>query len=207
MTPSLLPLLLMLAGALAGRAALFLPHPALRLLLPSLAALAGMVLGLRLAGVRSPLPLLLASRRPVPSGKRRLLLFLGWTPPLFLLLQGLQLLLGKLFPPAADALPPVLTPALLLSSCLLAPCAEELLYRRLLPDALAARGFPRFAGHLLSALLFALAHGNPRVLPGLFLLGLALGALREREDTLQAILVHGGFNALTLLTLALLPSP
>lgn len=193
----------MLAGALAGRTAFLLPAPSLRLLLPPLTSLTGLLLGLRLAGTPSLRSLLLSSPGPTPSGKRRCLRLLGWTLPLFLLLQGLQLLLAKLIPPAGETLSPPLAPALLLSSCFLAPCAEELLYRRLLPDALTHRGFPRLASHFLSALLFAVAHGNPRAFLSLVLFSLSLSALQEREDTLQAILVHGAFNALTLLSLAL----
>ncbi len=209
MTPPPLPLLLMLAGALAGRTAAFLPSPEPRLLLPPLASLVGLALGLCLAGVRHPAALLFSPTRPAPSGPRRLLLLLGWSVPLFLLLQGLQFLLrsGTLYPPPVPPAPPAVTPALLISSCLLAPWAEELLYRRLLPDFLRTRGLSRPLSYLLSALFFAAAHGNLRIFPGLFLLGLALSALQEREDTLQAILVHGGFNALVLLVLALLPSP
>lgn len=195
-----------LAGSLAGRLLAFASPGPGTLLASPLLALGGLLLGQALAGKDAPpLPaLLLSPGRPAPSWRRRLPL-LATALPLLLAVQGLSLLAGLLFPPTGPTAALPLTPALLASSCLLAPLAEELLYRRLLPQGLSLLGLPGQAAHLLCALLFAAAHLNPRAIPGLFLLALALSWIQARKDTLQAILVHALFNACTLLLLALLP--
>jgi uncharacterized protein len=89
----------------------------------------------------------------------------------------------------------------------LAPLAEELLFRGALLRALLRRTTPAWAV-FGSALAFALVHplGDPDVgsviaVPAIFTLGLISGVLAVRSgDLSRSILLHGGFNLLTVLS-------
>lgn len=101
----------------------------------------------------------------------------------------------------ASAVPPfALFMPMLVKSVLIAPVCEELFFRGYLPAALRAAE-SRFA-LLISALFFALVHGvNAAFLP-MFLLGLLLGALVLRTDSLlTAVTMHAAYN-LTVLVLS-----
>lgn len=88
------------------------------------------------------------------------------------------------------ALTPGQTLALIPLVCGLTPLLEELLFRAVLPAAL-----PRRLGLLLPAALFALAHGPDAYALPLFLMGLWLGLLTQRQRALlPAILLHALFN-------------
>lgn len=92
------------------------------------------------------------------------------------------------------ALTPLQTLALLPFVCGLGPLAEELLYRGALFDAL-GRTAP-----WATAVLFALAHGPNAFFLPLFFVGLWLGFLAQRQDTLlPAVALHAAFNLPTLL--------
>ncbi len=70
---------------------------------------------------------------------------------------------------------------------------EELLFRGALQ--------PRF-GLLLATLLFTVGHTQYELSPALFsvfVIGLVLGILRQRESTTVTILIHAGYNALNVL--------
>jgi uncharacterized protein len=91
---------------------------------------------------------------------------------------------------------------------LLAPVAEELLFRGILYPAIKQAGFPRVAlwG---TALLFAATHHNlPTFLP-LALLAIALALLYEKTNNLLApIAAHSLFNMMNFLVLFLVqPKP
>jgi membrane protease YdiL (CAAX protease family) len=89
---------------------------------------------------------------------------------------------------------------LLAAALLLAPLAEEILFRLVLHDALLVFG-PRCAG-LGAALAFAAVHGMPEQVPALFLLGLVLQDLRRRSGSLwPAVLLHAAYNGVSLLLL------
>jgi hypothetical protein len=76
-----------------------------------------------------------------------------------------------------------------------APVVEELFYRGLLQRSLAAR-FDETAVLVVVALVFALAHGRPVEIPGLFAIGLVFGYAALRSGRLgMAIMIHVGFNA------------
>jgi membrane protease YdiL (CAAX protease family) len=80
----------------------------------------------------------------------------------------------------------------------IAPLAEEILFRLVMVEALRTVDLPRPA--LLSALVFAAIHNHPEQLLGLCVLALWLYRLRERYDSLRpAILAHTVFNVLALL--------
>jgi membrane protease YdiL (CAAX protease family) len=90
----------------------------------------------------------------------------------------------------------------------LAPLAEELLFRGALLRALLRRTTPAWAV-FGSALLFAVVHplGDPDVgsviaVPALLALGLVSGRLAVRSgDLSRSILLHSGFNLLTVLSI------
>jgi membrane protease YdiL (CAAX protease family) len=79
---------------------------------------------------------------------------------------------------------------------LVGPLVEELLFRGLLTAAFRQR-FGPIRTALLTAALFALAHVLPRVIPPIFILGLALALVYERVgSTLPGILVHCLYNGI-----------
>jgi membrane protease YdiL (CAAX protease family) len=89
------------------------------------------------------------------------------------------------------------------AAILLAPLAEEILFRGILYPAIKQAGFPRIAlwG---TVLLFASVHMNAVTFLPLAVLALLLTALYERTDNLLApVLAHALFNALNFLTLFL----
>ena len=87
------------------------------------------------------------------------------------------------------------------AAILLAPVAEEILFRGILYPAVKQAGFPRLAlwG---SVLLFAAVHMNAVTFVPLAVLALVLTALYERTDNLLApIAAHALFNTLNFVTL------
>jgi len=90
------------------------------------------------------------------------------------------------------------------AAILLAPLAEEILFRGILYPAIKQLGFPRLAlwG---SALLFAAVHMNAVTFVPLTVLAVVLTALYERTDNLLApIIAHALFNTLNFVTLFLI---
>ncbi len=90
------------------------------------------------------------------------------------------------------------------AAVVLAPLAEEILFRGILYPAVKQAGFPRIAlwG---SVLLFAAVHMNAVTFLPLAVLALFLTALYERTDNLLApIIAHALFNALNFATLFLI---
>lgn len=84
-----------------------------------------------------------------------------------------------------------------IQALVLAPLAEELLFRLCMVEAFRLHGLPRPG--LLMALLFAAIHGRPEQVAGLCVLALWLYRLRCRyASLLPAILAHAVFNALVL---------
>ena len=92
---------------------------------------------------------------------------------------------------------PVIGAALaVVALALVGPLVEELLFRGLLTAAFRRR-FGPIRTALLTAALFALAHVLPRVIPPIFILGLALALVYERVgSTLPGILVHCLYNGI-----------
>jgi membrane protease YdiL (CAAX protease family) len=78
------------------------------------------------------------------------------------------------------------------------PLVEELIFRGLLTAGLRRR-FGAVRTALLTALLFALAHFIPRVMPAVFVLGLALAFVYERiGSTVPGVLIHCLYNGIAL---------
>jgi membrane protease YdiL (CAAX protease family) len=87
----------------------------------------------------------------------------------------------------------------------LAPVAEEFIFRGMLFPFIKQRGFPKLAWVGVSA-LFALVHFNAGTFLPLFVLALALTWLYETTDNLLApIVAHGLFNAANLVILYFTP--
>lgn len=111
---------------------------------------------------------------------------------------------SKLLPPAPPLPIEAGSPGLLMSVLLVslvAPLSEEMFFRGFLYGGLASRHAPWRAA-LLSALLFALFHLDPRTALPIFLLGLLLAGLYGRTRTLWApVFVHLGYNSTLLLVL------
>ena len=84
---------------------------------------------------------------------------------------------------------------------LAAPFVEELAFRGLFYPWLRQRlGIPMAVA--LSALCFAVLHGIPQLIPGLFVIGAVLAMITQRSGSLwPAIVTHGLFNLITILTL------
>jgi len=93
--------------------------------------------------------------------------------------------------------------SVIVTAVLLAPVAEELLFRLVLYEALRLKRV--VAAGPLAALAFALLHGSLHEMPALFALGLVLQWTRRRYGTLWLpILVHAIFNAASLALAAVL---
>lgn len=100
----------------------------------------------------------------------------------------------------ADVPPPALFVPMLVKSALIAPVCEELFFRGYLTAVLREAGSR--GALLISALFFALVHGVNAALVPRLLMGLLLGALMVRTDSLlAAVIVHAGYN-LTVLVLS-----
>jgi membrane protease YdiL (CAAX protease family) len=83
----------------------------------------------------------------------------------------------------------------------LAPVAEEFIFRGVLFPFIKQLGFPKIAWIGVS-LLFALVHATPSIFIPLFVLALALTWLYEKTNTLLApIFAHALFNAVGLVLL------
>jgi uncharacterized protein len=88
---------------------------------------------------------------------------------------------------------------LLFLVAVLAPIAEELLFRGMIYPLLRRR-LPAVAAIALNALLFALVHFIPPLVPGLFIIGAILAYLRERSGSIwPCILYHFIQNSIALL--------
>lgn len=87
----------------------------------------------------------------------------------------------------------------------LAPVAEEFIFRGLLFPYIKQRGFPMSAWIGVN-FLFAIFHGDPGILIPLFVLSLALTWLYELTDSLMApIFAHALFNTANLILLKYTP--
>lgn len=85
------------------------------------------------------------------------------------------------------------------SLCVITPIAEELFFRRLLPNTLQTLGIAERLAVILAALFFAAIHLQPNAFLGLFAFGLTLSWQLKKHDLIQPILIHGFYNACVLL--------
>ncbi len=92
---------------------------------------------------------------------------------------------------------------LLITTVLLAPVFEELVFRGILLPVLVSK-VGKIGGVLLSALIFALAHLSVGELPPLFVLGIGLGLMRLSSGRLfPCALMHSLWNGVTFASLLL----
>ena len=133
---------------------------------------------------------------PLRAGRRYWALLVGT------IVYGLaaSVLVGNLYPDARnwDRLPERLVPTVVFFALavVMAPVAEELLFRGWIFTALRARR-SALAAIVLSAAAFAAAHNESSHLYALavFPVGLALGRVRERTGSIHAtMLMHGSYN-------------
>ena len=93
-----------------------------------------------------------------------------------------------------------------LAAVLVAPIVEEVLFRGLLLRSLQRRVSP-VAALVISSVIFAGVHladgslGSLVAFPGLVAVGMGAGLLAFRGDLSRSILLHAGFNALTVVAL------
>ncbi len=129
-----------------------------------------------------------------------LVLFIGWLMNEIIGDQGgsnplLELVLGS------DELIPLFL--LLITTVVLAPVFEELVFRGILLPVLVSK-VGKTSGVLLSALIFALAHLSVGELPPLFVLGVGLGLMRLSSGRLfPCALMHSLWNGVTFISLLL----
>ncbi len=84
------------------------------------------------------------------------------------------------------------------SVALLGPIVEEMIFRGLLTAAFRRR-FGGLRTAFITAVIFAVLHFIPRVMPAIFLLGLALAFVYERiGSTAPGVLVHCVYNGIAL---------
>ncbi len=83
-----------------------------------------------------------------------------------------------------------------ISVVIMAPIAEELLFRGILYNTIKHAGYP-LAGMFASAALFALVHGSLTLILPLFVMGFALAWVYEKSGSIIAPMVmHATFNAI-----------
>jgi membrane protease YdiL (CAAX protease family) len=93
--------------------------------------------------------------------------------------------------------------ALLLLVAGIVPVVEELFFRGLIYPLMRQR-MPAFFAVVLNALLFAVVHFIPILIPGLFVVGLCLAYIRERSGSIwPCVLFHALQNALAILAISL----
>ena len=92
---------------------------------------------------------------------------------------------------------------LLITTVILAPVFEELIFRGILLPVLAEK-MGKIGGVIISALIFALAHLSVGELPPLFVLGIGLGVMRLSSGRLfPCALMHSLWNGVTFASLLL----
>jgi membrane protease YdiL (CAAX protease family) len=94
---------------------------------------------------------------------------------------------------------PRMVAVIVIGAVVVAPLAEEAVFRVVVYRVLAERLTPGVAT-VLTALLFALLHGIPEQLPGLTMLGVILQWAYGRTGNFWvAVAIHAGFNSVTVL--------
>ena len=129
-----------------------------------------------------------------------LVLFIGWLMNEIIGDQGGSNPLLELVLSSDEIFPLFL---LLITTVVLAPVFEELVFRGILLPVLVSK-VGKISGVLLSALIFALAHLSVGELPPLFVLGIGLGLMRLSSGRLfPCALMHSLWNGVTFISLLL----
>jgi len=129
-----------------------------------------------------------------------LVLFIGWLMNEIIGDQGGSNPLLELVLSSDEFFPLFL---LLITTVVLAPVFEELVFRGILLPVLVSK-VGKISGVLLSALIFALAHLSVGELPPLFVLGIGLGLMRLSSGRLfPCALMHSLWNGVTFISLLL----
>jgi membrane protease YdiL (CAAX protease family) len=94
----------------------------------------------------------------------------------------------------------------IVSVVMMAPIAEELLFRGILFNTIKHASYP-LAGMFASAALFALVHGSVALMLPLFVMGFALAWVYEKSGSIIApIVMHATFNAINFTFLKMAPT-
>jgi len=97
--------------------------------------------------------------------------------------------------------------AVVFTAVLVAPVAEELMFRGCIFGRFRAHGYI-VSGAVISALLFSLVHGVPQIMPAIFAMGLALAWLYHKAGSLWAsIALHAMINGWAVGVVLLFGSP
>ncbi len=129
-----------------------------------------------------------------------LVLLIGWVTNELIGDQGGSNPLLELVLNSDELIPLIL---LLITTVVLAPVFEELVFRGVLLPVLVSK-VGKIIGVLLSALIFALAHLSVGELPALFVLGIGLGLMRLSSGRLfPCALMHSLWNGVTFASLLL----
>ena len=95
--------------------------------------------------------------------------------------------------------------SLAVTALIIAPLAEEIIFRLILFESLSATRTSSPA--IITALIFAVMHQTPVQIPALFLLGLVLQYVRSKYQSLwPSIMLHSAFNGISILLLLLILS-
>ncbi len=177
---------------------------------------AAVVVGLSLSRVGNlrefGLPMRIEARQ-ISAGLLALVVAAPMVMGVTVIMQIVSLLLGQEVPTVGHDLLRLLmesqdaraTAMMLVSAVILAPLLEEIVFRGLLQTVfLESIGWTaRWPAILSAAILFALVHGGVaarQALPGLFVLGVVLGWLYERYNSLwPSIVLHMAFNVVNIL--------
>ncbi|SDE17760.1 CPBP family intramembrane glutamic endopeptidase [Riemerella columbipharyngis] len=96
---------------------------------------------------------------------------------------------------------------LILVTVILAPILEEILFRGIVMKGLINRGINPKSAILMSALAFGITHANPWQSAGAFLMGLALGLVYYKTESIYAsILLHSFNNLISVLMMIYSPN-
>lgn len=91
---------------------------------------------------------------------------------------------------------------------LLAPLVEEMVFRGAILRALLDRGGRHWTAITISAVLFAVVHGNPAQMPHAFLVGLLLGWMYYRTDSIvPGVAYHWVNNSIAYVMYNVMPDP
>lgn len=91
---------------------------------------------------------------------------------------------------------------------LMAPIAEEVVFRGAIQRALQETFSRRWVPIVVSAIIFALAHGNPAQMPHAFLVGLLIGWMFNRTGSIApGVMFHWVNNTIAFIACYVMPDP
>jgi len=92
---------------------------------------------------------------------------------------------------------------MILLTCIFAPILEEILFRGILQKGLINKGISPIKAIFLSSFVFGIIHANPWQFVSAFILGLVLGWVYQKTETLLLPMLLHGFNNISACVLTL----